>query len=44
MWESLWEALNWLIETVGGWLLDILTWVIEFVYELVNEFVTPCGR
>ena len=40
MWESLWEALNWLITTFGGWLLDMLMWVIEYVYELVNEFLS----
>ena len=40
MFEAIWEAIKRLLKTLCGWLLDLLLWVVEFVYELVNEFMT----
>lgn len=40
MWESLWEALKWCIAQLAGWFLDLLLWVVEFVYEIANEFLS----
>lgn len=33
--DLIWEFLS----TLGGWLLDILMWLLEWVYEIVNAFL-----
>lgn len=33
------DAIWTLLKTVGGWLLDLLMWCLEFVFEIVNMFL-----
>lgn len=40
MWERLKEAFEWLADTLSGWLLDLLVWVIEFLYSMCNDFLS----
>lgn len=40
MWKWIKDAIVWAVEKLAGWLLDLFLWLFEWVYEVVNVFLS----